>query len=41
MTRYGYFLASLLSFAVACLAGIWCITRLPYMTFVANNRGLH
>ena len=40
-TGYGYFLASLLSFAVACLAGIWCITRLPYMTFIANNRGLH
>jgi polysaccharide biosynthesis protein PelG len=40
-TGYGYFLASLLTFVAACLAGIWCIKRLPYMTFVANNRGLH
>jgi polysaccharide biosynthesis protein PelG len=40
-TGYGYFLASLFSFAVACLAGIWCIKRLPYMTFIANNPGLH
>jgi uncharacterized membrane protein len=40
-TGYGYFLASLLSFATACLAGTWCIKRLPYMTFIANNPGLH
>ena len=40
-TGYGYFLASLLSFTVACLASVWCVKRLPYMTFIANNRGLH
>jgi uncharacterized membrane protein len=39
-TGYGYFLASLLSFVVACLASIWCIKRLPYMTFIANNPGI-
>jgi uncharacterized membrane protein len=39
-TGYGYFLASLISFAVACLASIWCIKRLPYMTFIANNPGI-
>jgi polysaccharide biosynthesis protein PelG len=39
-TGYGYFLASLLSFIVACLASIWCIKRLPYMTFIANNPGI-
>jgi polysaccharide biosynthesis protein PelG len=40
-TGYGYFLASLISFTMACLAGIWCVKRLPYMTFIANNPGLH
>jgi uncharacterized membrane protein len=39
-TGYGYFLASLLSFIVVCLASIWCIKRLPYMTFIANNPGI-
>jgi uncharacterized membrane protein len=39
-TGYGYFLASLLSFVVACLASIWCIKRLLYMTFIANNPGI-
>jgi uncharacterized membrane protein len=37
---YGYFLASLLSFVVACLASIWCVKRLPYLTFIANNPGI-
>ena len=40
-TGYGYFLASLLSFTVAALASVWSIKRLPYMTFVANNPGIH
>jgi polysaccharide biosynthesis protein PelG len=39
-TGYGYFLASLLSLAFAYSAAARRITRLPYMTFVANNRGL-
>jgi len=40
-TGYGYFLASLLSFISAALASVWSIKRLPFMTFVANNPGLH
>ena len=40
-TGYGYFLASLLSFIAAALASVWSIKRLPFMTFVANNPGLH
>jgi uncharacterized membrane protein len=37
---YGYFLAALLSLGFAYSAAARRITRLPYMTFVANNRGL-
>lgn len=34
---YGYFLASLLSFAVAYLMAADALKRLPYIAFVANN----
>lgn len=34
---YGYFLASLLAFAVALLMVIEAVRRLPYLAFVANN----
>ncbi|WP_460451287.1 exopolysaccharide Pel transporter PelG [Alsobacter sp. SYSU BS001988] len=37
---YGYFLASLFSFLYAYVAVARRISRLPYMTFVANNPGL-
>lgn len=37
---YGYFLASLLSAALAYALAARAFARLPYMTFVANNRGL-
>jgi uncharacterized membrane protein len=38
---YGYFLAALLTLAFAYLGAARRIARLPYMTFIANNRGLH
>ena len=34
---YGYFLASLLAFAVAYLMVADAVRRLPYFAFVANN----
>jgi polysaccharide biosynthesis protein PelG len=38
---YGYFLASLITFLFAYLSVSWCVKRLPYMTFIGNNPGLH
>jgi uncharacterized membrane protein len=38
---YGYFMASLLTFLFAYLSVSWCVKRLPYMTFIGNNPGLH
>ncbi len=38
---YGYFLAALLTLAFAYAMAARCILRLPYMTFIANNRALH
>jgi uncharacterized membrane protein len=37
---YGYFLSVLLSLAVAYALAAKSIGRLPYMTFIGNNRGL-
>ena len=37
---YGYFLAALLTLIYAYSATVSRILRLPYMTFIANNRGL-
>jgi uncharacterized membrane protein len=37
---YGYLMATLLSLIYAYSAAASCILRLPYMTFIANNRGL-
>jgi polysaccharide biosynthesis protein PelG len=38
---YGYFIASLVSLVAAYGALAWCLKRLPYLTFIANNPGLH
>lgn len=38
---YGYFLAAVVTLVYAYGATIRSLTRLPYLTFVANNRGLH
>lgn len=37
---YGYLIATLLSLIYAYSAATSCILRLPYMTFIGNNRGL-
>ena len=37
---YGYFLAALLSLAFAYALAVRRVMQLPYLTFVANNRGL-
>ncbi len=37
---YGYFLAALLSLAFACVIAVRRLLHLPYVTFIANNRGL-
>lgn len=38
---YGYLAASILTLAYACHIAMPALMRLPYMTFIANNRGLH
>lgn len=37
---YGYFLASMVTFLVGYVTCAWYVGRLPYITFVANNRSV-